>query len=194
MVRHHESPMLQFYRATVSTLAYSQNQLSLSSVHHRIKPSRIHSEWIKILFLPNVSIASCESLNCCVKQITYTNRPKSYRFPRSFLLSPFLIILLLVLLFLLIIIIMAINVWLFFANFFLLYRIFINQFKFTLFKFIVFTHLTSKEPTFLRNLFTSKHSFWDTNDRRKLITTQCLDFWFFQSSIQKFEEKSIHNC
>ena len=129
--------MFQFYGITVRTLPHSQNQLSLSSVHYRIKPSRIHSEWIQILFLPNVSIASCESLNCCVKQITYTNRLKSYRFQRSFVLSPFF------------------NYFTFgftfftyynnhgykcltiFYQLFSLYRIFINQFKFTLFKFIV---------------------------------------------------------
>lgn len=110
MVCHHQGSVFQFYRIRISSLAHTQNQLSLSSVHHCVKPSWVHSEWVQILFLSNISISSRKTFDTCINQISYSNPIRSFRFQRSSLCSPFFIYPL-VLLFLLIIIIMAINVW-----------------------------------------------------------------------------------
>ncbi len=131
--------MFEFYRITVSALANTQNQLGLSSVHHCIKPSWVHSQRVQILFLPDVSISPRKTFDTCINQISYSNPIRSFRVPRSSSCSP-LFIYPLVLLFLLIIIIMAINVWLFWKVDFKQIT-FIKAFEFSsfVFKFYSFT-------------------------------------------------------
>jgi len=61
MVVHHECSVFEFDGIGVCALPNSKNKLCLSLIHGRIESSRVHSKWIEILFLSDVTISSYES-------------------------------------------------------------------------------------------------------------------------------------
>jgi len=63
VVIQHDGPMLGFYDTGVAPLRHPQNKLGLSSIHFRVEASWVHSEWVQILFLTDISITADESLH-----------------------------------------------------------------------------------------------------------------------------------
>lgn len=56
MVVEHQNSMFLLNCGKIGSFSYAENELGFSSVHYRIKSSRIHAKWIDILLLTNVAI------------------------------------------------------------------------------------------------------------------------------------------